>query len=238
MMREWYLAGYIPEDGLTYTGDQWRQLRNQNQLFAMPHNTYNPQNAELDINGITSRDWPVGNAVTLTGNIISTVNAVSSQSDRQAEAVQFLNWLWTSEEGYNMLVWGLEGRHYERLDDAHIRPDQDSGYYTNLPWMYGNTFQSYLLPNQDEGLFAQVRELNESSLKATSLGFVPDTDEIRTLVASVSAVLDQYMVPITGGYVDPDESIPELHAALDQAGLPELIDALQAQVDAWLASNR
>jgi putative aldouronate transport system substrate-binding protein len=238
LMHDWYQEGYIPQDGLTYTRDQWNQLGNQNKLALAHHNTYNPQNAELEIGGIINNTFRVGDPLTLTTNIINTIQSVSSQSEQQAKSVEFLNWLWTNQEAYNILVWGLEGSHYERVDESHIRPIQDSGYYTNIPWMWGNTFQSYLLPNQEDGLFEEVKMLNDTSLKANVLGFNPDVNELKTLIASISAVIDQYKVPLTGGYVDPDEGIAEFQAALDKAGLPDLIEMLQAQIDEWVEVNK
>jgi putative aldouronate transport system substrate-binding protein len=238
LMHRWQSAGYIPEDGLTYTRDQWSQLSNQARLALSHHNTYNPQIAEREVAGVLMKDVRVGEPMTLTSNITNTLHAVHTNSEQKEKAVQMLNWLWTNQEAYNTLVWGLEGQHYESIGDGRISPNQDSGYYTNLPWMWGNTFQSYLLPGQDAELFDEVRRMNDESLKANILGFNADRGEIRTLVASVSAVVDQYETPLEGGWVDPETGIPEFQAALDRAGFPELIEAMQAQVDAWAAVNR
>ncbi len=238
LMYDWQQKGYIPEDGLTYTRDQWSQLSNQARLAFSHHNTYNPQIAEREVAGVMMKDVRVGEPMTLTSNITNTLHAVHSGSEQKEKAVQVLNWLWTSQEAYNTLVWGLEGQHYESIGDERINPIQDSGYYTNLPWMWGNTFQSYLLPGQDETLFDEVRRLNRESLKANILGFNADRGEVSTLVASVSAVVDQYETPLEGGWVDPETGIPEFQAALERAGFPDLIEQMQAQVDAWAEVNR
>lgn len=238
LMHDWYQKGYIPQDGLTYTRDQWQQMQNQNKLAFYHHNTYNPQNAEIEVAGVLRKAFRIGEPLTLTTNIINTIHAVSSRSNQKETAVQFLNWLWTAEEAYNMLVWGLEGSHYERIDEYHIKPIQDSGYYTNIPWMWGNTFQSYLLSNQEVGLFDEVKMLNGTSVKANILGFNADVNELKTMIASVSAVVDQYAVPLEGGYIEPSKGIPEFLAALERAGVDELIETLQDQVDAWAATNK
>ena len=238
LMYDWQQKGYIPEEGLTYTRDQWQQLGNQSRVAFSHHNTYNPQLAEREVAGVTQKAVRVGEPMTLTSNITNTLHAVHTNSQQKEKAVQLLNWLWTNQEAYNTLVWGLEGQHHESTGEGHIRPIQDSGYYTNIPWMWGNTFQSYLLPGQDETLFDEVRRLNRDSLKANILGFNADRDEVSTLVASVSAVVDQYKTPLAGGWVDPETGIPEFQAALERAGFPELIEQMQAQVDAWAEVNR
>jgi putative aldouronate transport system substrate-binding protein len=238
LMHAWYKRGYIPQDGLTYTRDQWSQLQTQNRIAFGHHNTYNPQLADREFSGVLSRTFKLGEPVTYTTNIINTIQSISSQSKQKEKAMQLLNFLWTSEDAYNTLVWGLEGRHYERLDESHIKPIQDSGYYTNIPWMWGNTFISYLIEGQEEGLFDEVKELNRISRKAPSLGFNPDTDELKTLIASVSAVVDQFAVPVAGGYSDPETGIAKYLTALKQAGVDELIEKLQAQIEEWKAVNR
>lgn len=235
---QWQNAGFIPEDGLTYTQDQWRQMQNQARTAFNHHNTYNPQLAEVEHAGVLYKTYRIGEPLTLTSNITNTLHAVHSRSVQKEKAVEMLNWLWTNSEAYNTLVWGLEGRHHERLGPNQIRPIQDSGYYTNLPWMFGNTFIGYLLPGQDEDLFDEVARLNEESLKANILGFNADRSEVRTLIASVSAVVDQYETPLIGGWVNPETAIPEFQAALNRAGFQELIEALQVQVDEWAAVNR
>ncbi len=238
LMYRWQTQGFIPEDGLTYTRDQWSRFANQARVAFSHHNTYNPQLAEVTHAGVRYRAHRIGEAMTLTSNITNTLHAVHERSVQKEQAVQMLNWLWTNSEAYNTLVWGLEERHYERLGPNQIRPIQDSGYYTNLPWMFGNTFIGYLLPGQEEGLFEEIARLNRASKPANIIGFNADRGEIRTLIASVSAVVDQYETPLEGGWVDPANGIPEFQAALDRAGLPELINRLQAQVDAWAAVNR
>ena len=238
LMYKWNERGYLPQDGLTFTGDQWRQLQNQARIAMWYHNTYNPQNAEIERAGALYKAFRIGDGYTITGNIINTLQGVHSQSERQVDAVRLLNEMWTNKEAYNILVWGLEGRHYESTGPNRITPMQDSGYYTNLPWMWGNTFQSYLLSHQPDSLFDEVRELNANSEKVPTLGFSPDLDAVSTLVASVSAVRDQYETQVGGGYIDPAEGIPQYVNALKQAGIDELIEQLQQQIDAWAESNR
>lgn len=237
LMWEWNQKGYIPADSLTYTKDQWNQLETNHKIVFKPHNVFNPQTAVSTTDGITTQAFPLGESVTNTSNILTTLNAVSARSTQPEKAVEFLNFLWTNPEAYNLLVWGIEGRHHESTGPNRIDPITDSGYYTNVPWVFGNTFQSKLLPNQSNDLFDEVREINANSRKVATLGFSPNIDEIKTLVASVSAVLDQYLIPVSGGYVNPDEKIPEFIAAMEQAGVNELIAALQGQLDDWRASN-
>ncbi len=237
LVWDWQNKGFIPEDGVTYTRDQWNQIVNQGRNAFGQHNTYNPQLAERDLGGYWVKKYRIGEPMVLTHNIINTLMAVHSRSTRKEDSVRMLNWLWTNSEGYNTIVWGLEDRHFERLGPNQIRPIQDSGYWGNIPWMWGNTFIGYLLPGQREDLFEQVAIFNREAAPANILGFVADTHAVRTLMASVSAVVDQFEDPLQGGWVDPATGIAEFQTALDRAGFQDLMAAMQAQIDEWVASN-
>jgi putative aldouronate transport system substrate-binding protein len=104
--------------------------------------------------------------------------------------------------------------------------------------MWGNTFQSLLLSHQPDTLFDEVKGLNRDSKKVPLLGFNPRIDDIKTLLASVSAVEDQYSTQVSGGYIDPAVGIPQYVEALKKAGIDELVVKMQAQIDAWAASNK
>jgi putative aldouronate transport system substrate-binding protein len=104
--------------------------------------------------------------------------------------------------------------------------------------MWGNTFISFLLSHQPDTLFDEVRSLNANSKKVPLLGFNPNVDEVKTLLASISAVEDQYDTQVAGGYIDPAVGIPQYVEALKKAGIDELIARLQAQIDTWAASNK
>jgi len=62
-------------------------------------------------------------------------------------------------------------------------------------------------------------------------------EPIKSLLASVSAANDQYRLAVLGGYVDPETELPKYIDALKQSGIDELIEQVQAQIDAWKAGK-
>lgn len=238
LARDWYLKGYIAKDGLTYTNDQWTQMKNSGNIGIDMHNTWVPGSETVSQPyGENTILVPFGESYQNTANITSTLNAVSAVSDYKVEAAKLLEYLWTSAEAYNTLVWGLPGKHYEELGDGFIKPNPDSGYYTNTPWVFGNTFISYLKEGQNPDATAMIYELNQNAKKATIMGFVPNLEDIQVQAASIGAVKEQYLNAVAGGYMDPAVELPKFQAALEQAGIDAYIEDLQVQVDAWLKTK-
>ncbi len=235
---DWYQKGYIAKDGLTYNNDQWTQMANAGKIGIDVHNTWVP-GSEVSTSpyGELTFRVPFGQSFQNTNNITSTLNAVSAASDNKEAAVRLLEYLWTNEEAYNALVWGLSGKHYEELEGGFIRPNPDSGYYTNMPWVFGNTFMSYLKEGQNPEANALVYDLNQNAKKASVMGFIINLEDIQTLVASIDTVREQYNNAVCSGYMDPAVELPKYQAELKKAGIDELIAEVQAQIDAWLATK-
>ena len=69
-------------------------------------------------------------------------------------------------------------------------------------------------------------------------GFNFDTANVTTQVAAVEAACGTYYAPLMNGLVsDVDASIDEFRAALDSAGMQDILDEVQRQVDEYLAEN-
>ena len=56
-------------------------------------------------------------------------------------------------------------------------------------------------------------------------------------MAALSNIVKQYSGALYSGSGDPDELIPELLEALDDAGINEVFQAKQEQLDAFLAAK-
>ena len=62
-------------------------------------------------------------------------------------------------------------------------------------------------------------------------------DNMGRVTAAVTDVISQYIGQITTGSVDPEPAIEDFNQALYNAGLQDIIDAKQEQLDAWLAQQ-
>ena len=96
---------------------------------------------------------------------------------------------------------------------------------------------SYIWNTDPENLNEKFKEFNDSAIRSNALGFVFDPSNVKTEVAAVQAVFDQYRLPLENGVIDPDENLPKFIQALKDAGIDTVIAEKQKQLDAWAAAN-
>jgi putative aldouronate transport system substrate-binding protein len=240
LTRDWYNKGYIAKDGLTYSQDQWNQLVNNGKIAIDLHNTWIPGGNIVQMPfGEDQGAYRFGKVFVEGASVTSTLTAVSAQSKHKEKAIEVMEYLWTHPDAFNLLGFGIEGQHYEKVDDNVIKVDTNSGYYTATSWLYGNEaiIGAYIQYPSPPDRNRMLIEYTEKAAVPPIMGFVLDMEEIKTLVASINAVVDQYHMPVGGGYVDLETELPKYLDALEQAGSDELIAKIQAQIDAWLASK-
>ena len=79
-----------------------------------------------------------------------------------------------------------------------------------------------------------MKDLMDQSWYPRQFGFTPSTENVQTQVAAVSNVVNQYNNVLLYGEVDPDEYLPEFLAALETAGINDIVADYQAKLDEWL----
>ena len=92
--------------------------------------------------------------------------------------------------------------------------------------IYGNG------PNHYENVAADIAAAKNSEY----LGFALDLNPLQDYIANISAVNDQYTPDLYTGNYTP-EKFASYKAALETGGVHDYLDAVQKQLDAWLASR-
>ena len=70
-----------------------------------------------------------------------------------------------------------------------------------------------------------------------AFGFVFDSTVVADQEAQCKAVEDEFLKQIAFGTVDVETKLTEFNEKLYAAGLQDIIDAKQEQLDAWLANQ-
>lgn len=250
---DWYEKGYIHPDILTININDFQgaNMLNDVSFIYSINNQAGDEGRVSDIyttmygfdttaiaintNYYISNTWPAGG------------NGVTASSKHPEEAMRFLEVL-NTEEGkdlYNLFVYGIEGTHYEKLDDTHIKTLEYDGSqggvdtsYAAMKWIMGNTFNAYL--NQactdDENEIAMSINTSEDSVKSDLIGFTADVEKIMTELEQTSVVTTEYSKPLLYGVFGKDweKNFDDFVNKMNIANMDDVVTELQGQVDSFL----
>jgi putative aldouronate transport system substrate-binding protein len=231
-LRKYYQTGYINADSATAQDDKSVKrfvTKGDGQPYA---EVLWSKDLKYDVVASQITDSYITNAST-TGSMI----AVSKNSKNPDKAVEFLNLLNTDEYIRNLLNYGIEGTHYESVNDKQIKltdkaSDYSVGYYT-----LGNLFITKVLDNEPETKWDEFQEFNDAAKESAVLGFKFDTSKVTNEIAAINNVLEEFKSTIYSGSVDVDEYLDKLNKKLKDQGIDRVIEEMQTQLDAWLAEQ-
>ena len=252
----WYEEGLIPGDILVRDRDAYIKKNMMNEE-SIPLNF-----EQFAFNGgeiFTSEDYgfettsiPVYENNFLLNNWGAGGNGVTSSCEHPKEALKFIEALTTGTELgteiYNTIVYGLEGVHYDKVDDTHITTREYDTFqagtdvsYAAHKWIIGNTFHAYL--NQACKDSDVERDLainnNPDNIESPFMGFRLDTSAISSEIEQCSAVVKEYQDSLCWGVkgIGWEAYYDEFIQKLETAGCRKVIDEIQKQFDAWASSK-
>ena len=245
MLHNWYQKGYISQDAGTNT-ENWRTVCKAGNLFSLFF-AYHP-GTPVEFESSTGYEFeivpfynePIINSSSYNGVTFS----IAQNSENPEKTMEVLDYIYGSSEIMNLLNWGEQDKDYviEDADNGIINfPEgitaDNAGYNLNLGWELPNQFIAYKWTGSDPKLWEKMEEFNGSAKSSKAVGFLFDSSNYSSEIAALSNIVKQYSGALYSGSGDPDELIPELLEALDDAGINEVIQAKQEQLDAFLAAK-
>ncbi|MFD0696574.1 ABC transporter substrate-binding protein [Paenibacillus sp. GCM10027628] len=244
MVRRWFVAGYIAKDAATSTETQYNMVKAGKAFSFMSHMKPGIAEQESRISGVEMVSAHFVPATTATGNITSIMWSITKNSKNPERAMMLLNLLYTDKDLVNLFDWGIEGKHYVKTSTDNIIEypqgvdPKTHGYNLNMGWMFGNQFLSYIFKGDSPTLWKELADFNKNSKKSKALGFTYSAEPVKTEVAAVRNVVDQYQKALETGTVDPVTKLPEFNKQLKAAGIDKIIAEKQKQLDEWAKTNK
>lgn len=234
LMRSWFQKGYIRKDAATLSDDSADFAAGKYASFLTGNlKPGGESETAAKLEGREVKDVALSKPYLLTSSIIATMTAVSKSSKNPERAIMFLDLLYSDKELFNTLAHGIEGKHYNKLDDVTVEAIIDGGYSPNADWLYGNQFSGYYRKGQQPGIWEETIELNNSAAPSPLIGFNFDPTPVKSELAQTATVTDQYIPMLETGSVDPEKYLPEFIDKLKRAGSDKIVAEIQKQIDAW-----
>lgn len=164
--------------------------------------------------------------------------AINVNSKNPERAMMVINEFATNQELQDLTELGIEGVHWNAVgDDQYSKIG--SGYTASNCWGWRNMDLMRTEYKEDPTeADLKVDELNAYFLEHVKQedhildSFSFDTTNVSTQFAAVEAAMGTYMDPLQGGLVeDVDATLEQFRAALEAAGVRDLLEELQRQID-------
>lgn len=172
--------------------------------------------------------------------------AINAMSENKERAMMVLNEFYTNPDVYDLAMLGIEGKHWEAIGDDQYKVIDESGYgvSSNCNWGWNNCEiqRSEYIEDRtalDDQYDAIMEEWNGNVKPAHPYdSFNFDSTNVSTQFAAVEAALGTYYDPLVNGLVeDVDASVEALKAALESAGIRDIIAEMEAQAAEHVAAT-
>lgn len=176
----------------------------------------------------------------LTTGIGRTGTAVCSTSKYPDLAVKYIEEVNQNPELYNLLNFGIEGKHWVWKDKANKviglpegQTMETVGWLPNTYWQFGDRRPLYLTDPTDIGVFDRIdKALAEADISPV-MGFTFDRKPVENEIAQVNTIAKEYERLNRGMVDDIDATLTEYKAKLKEAGIDKIIAEMQRQIDEW-----
>ena len=239
-LHRWYELGYINPDAATTT--------------ELPYSLHNPVRSGTAWTGY--RGWsdpetvgfnvelvryigPNMSRATEQGSLIA-VNAAASEEHAEA-CLRYMELLYTDNEFRDLLAYGIEGQHFNYYEGTVIRTDEGAEDYLLDNFVTGPAISATVVSASPEVLadpdqWTHVYEEYENATQSDTRGFSYNGESTEAIRAALNAIWDGYYYELVTGTADPDETMVEIQELMYEAGLQEVIDDAQSQLDDYLSS--
>lgn len=173
--------------------------------------------------------------------------AINANSSKKERAMMVLNEFYTNPEVYDLAMLGIEGKHWEAVGDDQYKILDESGYgvSSNCNWGWTNSEiqRTEYIENRTalDDRHDELLEKFNANIKEEHVydGFNFDSTNVSTQFAACEAAIGNYYDPLVNGLVDDvDQAIEEMNAALESAGIQNVLDELERQAAEYVKEKQ
>ena len=246
LMYKWVQEGYInPENVNMSKGDAEEVFGKGDFLvFTQPLKGNNIKPVELYTEKHKEGDEPFEVAEIImqpkyivTAHTAGSMFGIPTNTQNPDAALQYLTLMHTDAKLVNLMLFGVEGKNYEMLDEVRAKLTNTPWYTVHGgAWTVGDVTLQYVLENEDPEKNAKLIEFAKDAEETASLGFRFNKKKVKDEADAVGEAVRTYVNPLLCGAADPDDpekGIEAMKKALQDAGIGKLVEAAQKQYQDW-----
>ena len=228
-LSKWYRMDLLDKDAITNSQDTWTPASIGQGWLNCEAFWRNADHGEVVIRTKNP-------ALYTTDFVIGSGHGISVNSNYVERSLLFLQWINCNYEARNLLLYGIEGVHWEKTAEGTVQKTE-CGTQKYSPASFSQATFFTTIPEAPKAIDSWDGLLKSCmTAEATNLlGFTPNNENIQNELAGINTVWAQYSKNIEHGLTeDPEADMAIAAEALKVAGLQTVLDEYQAQVDAWV----
>ena len=140
------------------------------------------------------------------------------------------------KELYNLLCFGVEGKHFEKESENVITLKNTMDYRPNKDWVFGNQFNAYYTSAEDVGSWEETDKINKFAKRGKLMGFTFDQKNVKDEIMMLKSIVSEYSY-LSNGVSNIGDDYDEFVQKLKDAGCEKVEKEIQRQIDEFLAKK-
>jgi putative aldouronate transport system substrate-binding protein len=235
-VHRWFKAGYINPDAAVLDEVGPYSAVKYGQGFYGADAIWTAADGYVQL--ISRFDGPYLSTQTIRG----AMNAINANSEHIDLALKYQELVNTNQEYRDILRYGVEGVHFNYNDQGLVERTKE-GVQRYSPWPFSQGSYSLSSVEAAEGvdvdpnMWQVIFDGYKDAVATQLIGFSFDITPVETQVAACQTIVDKYNPRLNTGTADPDVEVPKLIAEMEAAGVREVQEEIQRQVDEFLANK-
>lgn len=232
--RTLYENGYVPQDVLSPGWSSWNTMLSGNFIWVDQCQLWDTQRVwqeripGVDLDTIYLNE----NAKPFRSNSFRNDTAVSATSKQPDKAVKLMDWVYASQENYDLMIYGVKGLTWND-EGEHLYSKIDPSFEFNPDWMIGNLkYERYQKGTYPKFIEIMGKEKPDAE-NSVVLNFTFDPTSVADEYANCQAQVVQSIYPIKLGLISYEDGYADALARMKAAGIDKVIKEYQKQYDAF-----
>lgn len=242
-VRAWYEKGFIPQN-VAITDEFGSDMLKVGECFATASDMIGPEMGGTDYYSIIlNQELPL-----MTTNLeASYLWVVSSGCKNPSLALSFLNLCYRDSILANLLHYGINGVHYQMMENGTLDTSKNAGYSNSLV-QFGKIseicFDVATLQAADYAQGIKTAEklkilyLEWETRDSIAYGFFFDPEAVSLEISACSQIDEKYELLLKNGVIDPDTELAVYIRELESAGRKKIMEEKERQLQEWLLEKK
>ncbi len=239
MFYQWKQKGWMPDLAFLNDFPSSDLVKNQELIGYFCHYKPGIDTQESMKCGYDMEAWILTEPI-LISNQTRCSWAISKQSNYPKEAMQLLNFMYSSKEAMNLLNYGIEGKNYQISESGNAVPipyQEESLYYSSLGWELPNQYLCTPWGGDPSDIWEKTQTFNESAQIPDSIEFAFLGSGYESELSAMENIIEEYAFGLETGNLDPEKYLPEFLEKLQKAGSEKVKNAANEQYQNWRKSQ-